>query len=136
MRYHGHCALDGVDGELQHGSLTAVAGANGAGKGALLKAMLGLALLAAGIAELHLPRERIAYLPQQSEIERGVPMIARDAAGMAALARAPISVLSAGQFQRLPFARLIVQDAQLMLLDDLALMRYNVDQLARGMQGK
>ena len=147
VRYHGHCALDGVDGVLEQGSLTAVVGANGAGKSTLLKAMLGLVPLAAGRAELHLPRQRIAYLPQQSGIERGFPMLARDcvllgawqrtglfgrvpsevqarvdlaldAVGMTALARSPIGVLSAGQFQRLLFARLIVQDAQLMLLDE------------------
>ena len=97
--------------------------------------------------ELHLPRARIAYLPQQCEIERGFPMLARDcvllgawqrvgllarvpadlqarvdqalaAVGMAQLAHRPIGALSAGQFQRLLFARLMVQDAELLLLDE------------------
>lgn len=147
VRYHGHCALDGVDGVLEQGSLTAVVGANGAGKSTLLKAMLGLVPIAGGHIELHLPRQRIAYLPQQSGIERGFPMLARecvllgawqrvglfarvpsavqtrvdqalDAVGMTDLARVPIAALSAGQFQRLLFARLMVQDADLMLLDE------------------
>ena len=43
---------------------------------------------------------------------------ALDAVGMTDLARVPIAALSAGQFQRLLFARLMVQDADLMLLDE------------------
>ena len=40
------------------------------------------------------------------------------AVGMAQLAHRPIVALSAGQFQRLLFARLMVQDAELLLLDE------------------
>ena len=147
VRYQGTEALHGINGHFEHGGLYAVVGANGAGKSTLLKAMLGLVPLAGGTVELHLPRARIAYLPQQCEIERGFPMLARDcvllgawqrvgllarvpadlqarvdqalaAVGMAQLAQRPIGALSAGQFQRLLFARLMVQDAELLLLDE------------------
>ena len=147
VRYQGTEALSGIDGQFELGGLYAVVGANGAGKSTLLKAMLGLVPLAGGTVELHLPRARIAYLPQQCEIERGFPMLARDcvllgawqrvgllarvpadlqarvnqalaAVGMAQLAQRPIGALSAGQFQRLLFARLMVQDAELLLLDE------------------
>lgn len=147
VRYQGTEALSGIDGQFERGGLYAVVGANGAGKSTLLKAMLGLVPLAGGAVQLHLPRTRIAYLPQQCEIERGFPMLARDcvllgawprvglfarvpldllarvdralaAVGMAQLARRPIAALSAGQFQRLLFARLMVQDAELLLLDE------------------
>lgn len=147
VRYQGTEALSGIDGQFERGGLYAVVGANGAGKSTLLKAMLGLVPLAGGTVELHLPRARIAYLPQQCEIERGFPMLARDcvllgawqrlgllarvpadlqarvdhalaAVGMAQLAQRPIGALSAGQFQRLLFARLMVQDAELLLLDE------------------
>ena len=147
VRYQGTEALHGINGHFERGGLYAVVGANGAGKSTLLKAMLGLVPLAGGTVELHLPRARIAYLPQQCEIERGFPMLARDcvllgawqrvglfarvpaevqtrvdqalaAVGMADLAQAPIGALSAGQFQRLLFARLMVQDAELLLLDE------------------
>ena len=147
VRYQGTEALSGIDGQFERGGLYAVVGANGAGKSTLLKAMLGLVPLAGGTVELHLPRARIAYLPQQCEIERGFPMLARDcvllgawqrvgllarvpadlqarvdhalaAVGMAQLAHRPIGALSAGQFQRLLFARLVVQDAELLLLDE------------------
>ena len=146
-RYQGTEALHGINGHFERGGLYAVVGANGAGKSTLLKAMLGLVPLAGGTVELHLPRARIAYLPQQCEIERGFPMLARDcvllgawqrvgllarvpadlqarvdqalaAVGMAQLAQRPIGALSAGQFQRLLFARLMVQDAELLLLDE------------------
>ena len=147
VRYQGTEALHGINGHFERGGLYAVVGANGAGKSTLLKAMLGLVPLAGGTVELHLPRARIAYLPQQCEIERGFPMLARDcvllgawqrvgllarvpadlqarvdqalaAVGMAQLAQRPIGALSAGQFQRLLFARLMVQDADLLLLDE------------------
>lgn len=147
VRYQGTEALHGISGHFERGGLYAVVGANGAGKSTLLKAMLGLVPLAGGTVELHLPRARITYLPQQCEIERGFPMLARDcvllgawqrvgllsrvpaevqtrvdqalaAVGMADLAQAPIGALSAGQFQRLLFARLMVQDADLLLLDE------------------
>ena len=147
VRYQGTEALHGINGHFERGGLYAVVGANGAGKSTLLKAMLGLVPLAGGTVELHLPRARIAYLPQQCEIERGFPMLARDcvllgawqrvgllarvpadlqarvdqalaAVGMAQLAHRPIGALSAGQFQRLLFARLMVQDAELLLLDE------------------
>ena len=147
VRYQGTEALSGINGQFERGGLYAVVGANGAGKSTLLKAILGLVPLAGGTVELHLPRARIAYLPQQCEIERGFPMLARDcvllgawqrvgllarvpadlqarvdqalaAVGMAQLAQRPIGALSAGQFQRLLFARLMVQDAELLLLDE------------------
>lgn len=147
VRYQGVEALSGIDGQFERGGLYALVGANGAGKSTLLKAMLGLVPLAGGTVQLHLPRARIAYLPQQCEIERGFPMLARDcvllgawqrvgllarvprdvqarvdqalaAVGMAQLAHRPIAALSAGQFQRLLFARLMVQDAELLLLDE------------------
>ena len=40
------------------------------------------------------------------------------AVGLAGFERRPIETLSAGQFQRVMFARLIVQDAELILLDE------------------
>ena len=147
VRYQGTEALSGIDGQFERGGLYAVVGANGAGKSTLLKAMLGLVPLAGGTVELHLPRARVAYLPQQCEIERSFPMLARDcvllgawpraglfariagdlearvdqalaAVGMAQLAHRPIVALSAGQFQRLLFERLMVQNAELLLLDE------------------
>jgi zinc/manganese transport system ATP-binding protein len=92
-------------------------------------------------------RERLAWLPQQAQIERSVPMrvadvvalglwrelgpfgglradqqqrvqAALDAVGLGAQAERPVAALSAGQFQRMLFARVLVQDARLVLLDE------------------
>jgi len=90
---------------------------------------------------------RVALLPQQSGMDRGFPILCRDvvlqglwsrlgafrgasaedrdraghaleAVGLRGFERRPVSDMSAGQFQRLLFARLLVQDADLILLDE------------------
>lgn len=147
VSYRGRPALSDIGGTLQAGALCAVVGSNGAGKSTLLKAILGLLPLSAGRVMLHLPRQQIGYLPQQLEIDRDFPITVRDCAllgawpaagllarvpdalqarvdaalaavGMLDHAHQPIAALSAGQFQRVLFARLMVQDAQLILLDE------------------
>ena len=89
----------------------------------------------------------IAHLPQHAEIERRFPISVIDTAllghwrqigwagasteamrqaarkalaavGLDGFERRPIETLSAGQFQRVLFTRLIVQDAELILLDE------------------
>jgi zinc/manganese transport system ATP-binding protein len=133
---------------LACGSLTAIVGPNGAGKSTLLKGIVGLMRPAQGAIErASLSRGGIAYLPQHAEIERRFPISVidtvllghwreigwarpatrelRDAAhralaavGLDGFERRPIETLSAGQFQRVLFARLMVQDAELILLDE------------------
>jgi zinc/manganese transport system ATP-binding protein len=92
-------------------------------------------------------RDQIAYLPQVPEIDRQFPISVLDTAllghwrkigwhrgigpalhhqarhalarvGLAGFEQRPIGTLSAGQFQRALFARLMVQDAPVMLLDE------------------
>jgi zinc/manganese transport system ATP-binding protein len=146
--YDREPALRRVSGNFAAGSLTAVMGPNGAGKTTLLKAISGLLQPSSGQIELvDAGRDQIAYLPQQAEIDRSFPIAVRDVvglgdwrrtgafrplgrAGAAAVARAlalvgledragqPIGSLSAGQFQRVLFARLIVQDCRIILLDE------------------
>jgi zinc/manganese transport system ATP-binding protein len=135
-------------GSLARGSLTAIVGPNGAGKSTLLKAIVGLMRPARGVIERdRLGRGGTAYLPQHTEIERRFPISVIDtvllghwrqigwaravgrelqeaagqalaAVGLTGFERRPIEALSAGQFQRVLFARLIVQDAGLILLDE------------------
>jgi zinc/manganese transport system ATP-binding protein len=147
VSYRQHPALHHISGRFTPGSLTAVVGPNGSGKSTLLKSIMGLLPTSGGSATVSVKRERIAYLPQLAEIDRGFPISVRDCVllgcwplkgawrdvGCADLARVdhalhsvalegfenrPISSLSSGQFQRVLFARMLVQDADLILLDE------------------
>lgn len=146
--YDSHPAVHHVDGVFAPGSLTAVVGPNGAGKSTLLKAAVGaLRPLGGSVTVEGCPRRRIAYLPQQSEIDRSFPIPVFDfvamglwrsvglfagfsrsqdervaaalaAVGLAGFERRTLDTLSGGQFQRVLFARLILQDSPLLLLDE------------------
>ena len=146
--YNRHPAVHHLSGAFNRGSLTAIVGPNGAGKSTLIKAIMGLLPVTTGrIDHAALSPSDIAYLPQQAQIDRSFPITVLDVvllghwqrigvlravtAGLrdqavAALAavelvdfqRRPIRSLSAGQFQRVLFARMLLQDARLILLDE------------------
>ena len=145
LSHERHPAVHHLTGEFAAGSLTAIVGPNGAGKTTLLRAIAGLHPVDEGRIER--PAERIALLPQMSALDRGFPIscldvamlghwrrsgafgaiapagrgqaeAALEAVGLAGFARRPVGSLSAGQFQRLLFARLLVQDAPVILLDE------------------
>jgi len=147
VAYDRHPAVHHVSGHFGQGSLTAIAGPNGAGKSTLLKAMIGELLPAEGHVAHRLARTDIGYLPQAAEINRRFPLSVLDtvlfgawrsigafkgtgasdyrqasealaAVGLAGFERRPIGSLSAGQFQRVLFARLLLQDAKVILLDE------------------
>lgn len=146
VSYRQHPALHHLSGAFATGSLTAVVGPNGAGKSTLLKSIAGLIAAPASIT-LHGSSQHLAYLPQQSDLDRSFPITVydcvltglwqRDGAwagttqqihaqvdaalntvGLQGFAHRPVSTLSSGQLQRSLFARLLVQDAALILLDE------------------
>ena len=147
VSYRSHPALHHISGQFPAGSLTAVVGPNGAGKSTLLKSLAGLLPLAGGSVLRALPHQRVAYLPQLSELDRSFPLDVRDcvllglwgstgawgrvsqlllarvdtalqAVGLQGFERRTVGSLSSGQLQRVLFARLLVQDAELILLDE------------------
>ncbi len=146
ISYNRHPAVHHTSGRFENGTLTAITGPNGAGKSTLLKGIAGIVKPEEG--QIYIEGEkRIAYLPQASEMQRDFPMSvlhmvvtgywhkignsgaitpamkeqasqALKTVGLAGFEKRDLSALSAGQFQRALFARLIVQDAPLMLLDE------------------
>src|SRR5262245_18331606 len=72
VSYDRHPAVHHVSAEIPAAEMTAIVGPNGAGKSTLLKALLGLAPRIEGHIEC--TARRIAYLPQQAEIDRSFPI--------------------------------------------------------------
>jgi len=141
--YAGRPAVAALTGVFTPGSLTALVGANGAGKSTLLKGLAGLLTPLQGQV-LRAPWARVAYLPQQSELDPTFPATvgqtvafglrrsaaagrtqrraqvaqALEAVGLAGFEAISLDALSGGQRQRVLLARLIVQDADVILLDE------------------
>lgn len=145
LGYDGHPAIHHLDGQIKAGGLLAIAGPNGSGKSTLLKAIAGRIRPLGG--EIVNSFAQLAYLPQSGEMARDFPLtvfdfvltghcqkrgffsrITREDKTQAALALASVGLsgfeersirtLSGGQVQRLLFARLAVQQAPLILLDE------------------
>lgn len=138
--------LKNISGSFEQGSLTAVLGPNGAGKSTLIKGMVGLLKPLSGKITYH-PHLSKALLPQLSEVDRNFPMTvydlvamgawrhvgllrrysremryrieaAIDRVGLSTFAQSLVGELSGGQFQRALFARLMLTDAQIFILDE------------------
>ncbi len=137
-----------LNGRFTIGSMTAIVGNNGAGKSTLLKTLAGLLPPIKGTLSFEITgRPRIGYLPQQIEIDRQFPLTVFDvvamgcwpssgllhrinhvqqiaiwhalkSVGLEEFSNYTISTLSVGQFQRMLFARILVQKAPLILLDE------------------
>jgi len=148
LGYDRHPAVHHPDGTIEQGALLAVVGPNGAGKSTLLKGLAGAISPLSGSVEMAATDRRgIAYLPQAAEIDRSFPITVLEmvamglwrrtglfgglskadlsavehalaAVGLTGFEARSIGTLSGGQLQRMLFARLLVQDAPLILLDE------------------
>src|SRR5581483_5834181 len=114
LGYDRHPAVHHLNGSVLPGTLLALMGPNGAGKSTLLKGIVGALTPLAGRIErdgLH-PRD-IAYLPQIADIDRAIAAV-----GLTGFEGRAIATLSGGQMQRMLFARLLLQDARVIVLDE------------------
>jgi len=148
VAYHGLRAIENVTVEFPPGSMTAIVGPNGGGKSTLLKAIAGILWPESGrVDDEGASRHAFAYLPQSDEVDRTFPISTgefaafgawrgfgafepapawlgeqiRGALATVALQDAydrPIAALSVGQFRRVLFARLTLQHAPVLLLDE------------------
>src|SRR6059058_4580596 len=148
LGYDRHPAVHHLDGAVEAGALVAVVGPNGAGKSTLFKGIVGVLKPFAGrIERAGLNPQDIAYLPQAAEIDRSFPISVFDMVAMGLWRRAglfggigrkaraeidralaavglrgfeerAIGTLSGGQTQRMLFARLLLQDARVIVLDE------------------
>ncbi|TAL88443.1 MAG: ABC transporter ATP-binding protein [Candidimonas sp.] len=141
-------AIRDLSGTFERGSLTAIVGPNGAGKSTLIKGIMGVLSPLRGRIRLGSDtRDDMACLPQVGELDRSFPISTYDlvamgawrrvgawgrfdvaerervwqaleTVGMADFGARVIGTLSGGQLQRALFARLLLHDAQTLLLDE------------------
>jgi len=146
--YGSRSIYEGFDFQVRRRERWCVMGINGAGKSTLLKGIIGqLKPLSGSLSLDGLKRSDIAYLPQQIDIDRSFPITVFDAVamglwhdigawrgldgerslavqealhrlGLRDLGDRSVGALSGGQFQRVLFARLLLQDASIILLDE------------------
>lgn len=145
LGYGNRIAIKDFSAKLKAGSLVAITGDNGAGKSTLLKAIAGLIKPLKG--KITKPQKsRIAYLAQQCDIDQTFPIDVKtliktglwsfcglwknqhpyeskiqnalEMVGLTTLTTRSLETLSGGQLQRALFARIIVQNADIILLDE------------------
>jgi zinc/manganese transport system ATP-binding protein len=148
LGYGRHPAVHHFSGEIVSGALVAIVGPNGAGKSTLMRGIVGILKPLAGSIDLGgLSARDIAYLPQTVDIDRSFPISVFDfvstglgrgtglfggvgtsaqtkiadalaAVRLSGFESRSIGTLSGGQMQRMLFARVVLQDAPLIVLDE------------------
>ncbi|HKS34709.1 MAG TPA: ATP-binding cassette domain-containing protein [Enterobacteriaceae bacterium] len=145
--YSGQPITPVLNHRIDAGSMTAITGANGCGKSTLLKTLAGFIPPVSGGLRWSGKRPVIGWLAQRHALEAQFPVTVRDVVsmggwpgislfrgfnrtmrlrvesalervGLLALAGITIDELSGGQFQRMLFARVLLQRAPLVMLDE------------------
>ncbi len=148
LGYDRHPAVHHLTGEVAEGALLAVVGPNGAGKSTLFRGIVGILKPLSGVIDRGgLDTRDIAYLPQTADIDRSFPISVFDfvgtglwrstglfggfgngererivralaSVGLSGFENRIIGTLSGGQMQRMLFARVLLQDARVIVLDE------------------
>jgi zinc/manganese transport system ATP-binding protein len=146
LAYERHPAVHHLTATIDQGEWLAIVGPNGAGKSTLLNAMAGLTAIDEGSID-GLSPEDVAFLPQQTRLDKSFPITvfelvttglwgklgyskalkksqlrqcqdAISAVGLQGFEQRMINTLSGGQLQRCLFARVLMQDQPVILLDE------------------
>jgi zinc/manganese transport system ATP-binding protein len=148
LLHEGRPVVEGLSFEVDGPDLIAVQGANGSGKSTLLTFLMNQQVIQhRGRFESSFRPEAIGFLPQVSDMARTFPLRVIDAVGTGVwpqlklwqgfsqemrekrqavleemglwgLRHRTLTELSGGEFQRMLFARLMLQDRPLLLLDE------------------
>ncbi len=145
--YNKRIIVSDLSAHISEGDSVAIIGPNGGGKSTLLKTIASILTPISGTISCKYDKSHIAYLSQLAEINTNFPITtyefvamglwhktgwfksfakndkhkilhAIEAVGLLEMVNAPIKSLSGGQIQRARFARVILQDAPLILLDE------------------
>lgn len=146
LTYDRHPAVHHLTATIHDGEWLAIVGPNGAGKSTLLNAIAGQTKIHEGKIE-GICSESIAYLPQQTQLDKSFPITVSElvstglwrrlsfsgsfgkleakkceeaikAVGLQGFGHRMIDTLSGGQLQRSLFARILLQDQPVILLDE------------------
>jgi zinc transport system ATP-binding protein len=148
LRPAGEPLLSNVSMSVERGTLHAIVGPNGAGKTTLLSAILGLVPFEGRIIAHWAGRGRIAYVPQQFQVDRTLPVTVADflaltrqrrpvcfgvasatrtrisqlldRVGLTAFADRALSALSGGELRRVLLANALDPLPELLILDEPA----------------
>ena len=148
LGYNNKALVNTVNFSLSKGEICAVIGHNGSGKTTLVRTLMGLHFPLSGHFEWHDQKKKdVAYLGQNTLFDSNFPLRVKDVVamgswddlgfwasidqskadhidhalirtGLTAMADRPLYECSSGQLQRCFFARAIVQNSPLILLDE------------------
>jgi zinc/manganese transport system ATP-binding protein len=145
--YGAQAITPSLCGVVERGSMTAIVGANGCGKSTLLKTLAGVLPPVSGALRWPASRPTIGWLAQRQTLDPHFPVSVQDVVsmgswprislfrglgsqartqvsqalervGMRDMAKTTVDALSGGQFQRMLFARMWLQQAPLVMLDE------------------